>query len=203
MRPIERVVVFGGLLAAIVLGLAGRYGDSRAVASPGYAAGIKIGTVDIYLVAERMMGAADLKKVREDVAANWQAKADAISKELREMDDNLSVLPQNDPKVQELMKKAQLKQQDYQKVVQDRQQELERVNSSQLIEAYGKIRAAVETIGAKMEYTHIIANREYGRPITTFTLSQTLQELLARPIVNDVKADDLTKAVMAELKLEE
>jgi hypothetical protein len=161
-----------------------------------------LGCVDIYIVAERMMASPELKKIREDVSANWGAKADALSKELREMDDSLSVLPQNDPKVQDLLKKAQLKQQDYQKIVQDRQAELERVNSTQLIEAYGKIRTAVEAVAAKMEYTHIFANREYSRPITTFTLSQTLQELLARPIINDQKADDLTKAVMDELKLQ-
>ena len=203
MRPIERICVFGGIGAAIIIGLAGRSADSHAYArvGPPSAAGIKIGTVDIYVVAERMMADANLKKIREDASAAWQAKADAINKELKDIDSDLTVLPQNDPKVQEHLKTAQLKQQEYQKIAQERQIELERINSTQLIEAYGKIKAAIDAVATKQEYTHIVANREYDRPITTLTLSQTLQELLARPLVKGVQSDDLTKAVIAELKL--
>jgi len=204
MRPIERLFVFGGILSAIVIALAGRDSGSAAYAGAASrpAAAPKIGTVDIYVIAEKMMAASDLKKIREDIAAGWQARADIIMKDLKDMDADLAVLPQNDPKVQELLKKAQEKQQEYQKVAQERQIELERVNSQQLIDAYIKIRAAVDAYAAKQEYTHIFANREHDRSITTTTLAQTLQELLARPIIKGSQADDITKAITTELKLD-
>lgn len=202
MRPIERIAVFAGITLAVLISLSGRAGQGVAVARAPYAAGMKIGTVDVYVLAEKMMAAPDLKKLREDTSASFQVKADAINKELKDIDNQLSVMPQNDPKVQELLKVANAKQQDIQKIIQDRQIELERINSQQLIDAYTKLKVAVETVATKQEYTHIFANRENDRQITTVTLSQTLQELLARPIVKGAQADDITKAVAAELKLE-
>lgn len=203
MRPIERIAVFAGIALAVVIALSGRDGQNAAIAGTRTsAAGMKIGTVDVYAVAEKMMSAPDLKKLREDTSNSYQVKADAINKDLKDIDSQLSVMPQNDPKVQDLLKVANTKQQEIQKLVQDRQVELERINSQQLIDAYTKIRTATAAVATKMEYSHVMANREYDRQITTTTLSQTLQELLARPIVVGVPADDITKAVMAELKLE-
>jgi Skp family chaperone for outer membrane proteins len=202
MRPIERISVFAGIALAIIITLSGRGTGGYAFAhNTSQAAGIKIATVDIYAIAERIMSAPDLKQAREDLATSWQAKADALSKELKEMDNDLAVLPQNDPKVQDLLKKAQNKQQDYQKLQQDRQVELERINSAQLIDAFNKIRAAVDSVAGKLEYTHVFSNREFDRQITTVTLSQTLQELLARPVIKGNPADDITKAVMAEMRI--
>ncbi len=203
MRPIERIAVFAGITLAIIIALSGHDGQNAAIArTPSAAAGLKIGTIDIYAVAEKMMSAADLKKIREDISNSYQFKADVINKELKDIDSQLSVMPQNDPKVQDLLKVAQNRQQEIQKIVQDRQIELEKINSQQLIDAYLKIRVAVEAVATKMEYSHVFASREYDRQITTLTLSQTLQELLARPLVKSAQVDDLTKAVTAELKLE-
>jgi Skp family chaperone for outer membrane proteins len=202
MRPIERFLVLGGVAAAILISLSGRTGDNRALATlENRAAATKFGVVDVFVIAEGMMEASELKRVRTDAYASWQAKAEAILKDLQELDTELSILPQNDPKAQEVIKRAQVKQQDYQKVIADRTADLERINSSQLIEAYSKIRTAVETVAQREGYSHVFANREYTRKITTTTMSQTLQELLARPIVNAGQVDDLTKAVMAELKI--
>ncbi len=203
MRPIERIVVLGGVLAAILISLAGRVGDSRAFAAPTTVAPgpMKFGTVDVFVVAEALMEAPELKKMRTDAVSTWQAKSDSINKELKELDTDLSILPQNDPKVQDIMKKVEIKRQDYQKLVQDRMADLERINSTQLIDAYGRIRAAAEKVAAQQEYTHVFSSREYARQITTTSLSQTLQELLARPIINGGQVDDLTKAVLAELKV--
>lgn len=203
MRPIERFLVLGGVAAAILISLSGRMSDGRAYASVENRApaATKFGVVDIFVLAEGLMEVNELKKIRTDAYASWQAKADAIMKDLQELDTELSILPQNDPKAQDILRRAQVKQQDYQKVLSDRGADLERINSSQLIEAYGKIRAAAETVAQRDGYSHIFSNREYTRKITTSTMSQTLQELLARPIINAGQTDDLTKTVMAELKI--
>lgn len=204
MRPTERIFVFAGIALALMIALGGRGTQGYALANgpAPKAAGVKLATVDCYAIAERLMSAADLKKAREDMSNSWQAKADSIAKELKDMDADLAVLPQNDPKVQDLLKRAQTKQQEYQKVTQDRQVDMERINSQQLIDAYLKIRGATEAVATKLEYSHVFCNRERDRAISTVTLSQTLQELLARPLITGNQADDLTKAVMAELKLE-
>lgn len=203
MRPIERFLVLAGVAAAILISLSGRANNGRVYANIGERtpATIKIGVVDVFVIAEGLMEASDLKKIRTDAYASWQSKADAILKDLQELDTELSILPQNDPKVQDIIKRAQVKQQDYQKVLSDRAADLERINSSQLVEAYSKIRSAVEAVAQRDGYSHVFSNREYTRRITTTTMSQTLQELLARPIVNAGQIDDLTKTVMAELKI--
>lgn len=202
MRPIERVLVFGGVCAAIVISLAGRAGEGRAYASGvPMAAEIRIATIDPYVVSEAMMDDPGLKKIRTDATTAWQARVDAIKRDLEEFDRDLSILPQNDPKVQDTLKKVELKRQDYQKTMSERQADLERINSTQLIDSYKKVRATVEQIAKRQGITHVFSNREYTREITTSTISLTLQELLARPIVNAGQVEDLTKQVMDEMKL--
>ncbi|MFN0131665.1 MAG: OmpH family outer membrane protein [Phycisphaerales bacterium] len=205
MQRIERIVVLGGVVAAILIALGGQVGSGRALAwSPaaGNADPVKIGIVDMYWVIEKIMAKDEYKKAREDVAGTWNRKAQEIEKQLKEMDSTLQVLPQNDPQVQTVLKQAQDKQAEYQKVQSDRQQELEKLNSGQLIDTYKMVRETASKVGARMGYTHVFCNRSTERTITTSTVGATLQELLARPLIHGgTGADDLTNAVLQELKL--
>jgi Skp family chaperone for outer membrane proteins len=151
---------------------------------------------------EKIMAKEDMKKVRDDATALWQSKAAAIEKDMKQIEDAFKVLPKDDPGIGQLQAQAGAKQQEYQRVAQDRQQDLEKINSSQLIESYKRIREATNTVGARMGYTHVFCNRSFDRPMETITVATTLQELLARPLVTGSQTDDITKAVMTELKLE-
>ena len=201
MRPTERIAVFGGIIAAIVLALATRDGGNRALAAP-RAESFKLGTVDVYLVVEKMMAAESLKQKREDTAAMWQNKASSLEKDLQKLENDFKVLPPSSPQIPDITKQAQDKQAELQKLAQDRQQDLEKVNSAQLIEAYKKVREASVVVGERLGYTHVLSQRGYDKPIETITIATTIQELLARPLVKGIAADDITKAVMTELKLE-
>jgi hypothetical protein len=132
----------------------------------------------------------------------WQVRADAIDKELKDLEDQFKVLPQNDPQVPVIQQKAQEKQAEMQKLAQDRQQDLEKMNSSQLIDAYRKVRESVLAVSDRQGYTHVFSQRAYDKPIETVTVATTLQELLARPLVRGVQADDITSLVLTEMKLD-
>ena len=202
MRPTERIVVFGGIIAAILLALTVRESGSRALAGPPQADAFKLGTVDVYLVIEKLMATEDLKKKREEAATIWENKAAALQKDLQQLEDSFKVLPQSSPQIPEIQKQAQDKQAELQKVAQDRQQDMEKMNSGQLIDAYKKVRDAGSAVGERLGYTHVLSQRGYDKPIETATVATTIQELLARPLVRGIPADDLTKAVLKELKLE-
>ena len=200
MRPTERLVVFSGIIVAIVLALGPRDGGNRALAGQG-AENYKLATVDVYWAAEKYMGTEDLKKKRDDAVAMWQSKAQSIEKDLQQLEDNFKVLPPNDPQVPELQKQAQAKQQEYQKLAQDRTQDLEKINSGQLIEAYKKIREASDAVASRQGYTHVFCQRGWDKQIETVTVVTTIQEMLARPLIKGIATDDITNAVLAELKL--
>ncbi len=198
----KRFLVFGGLIFAIALALIAGPGRNAAIAGSTTADTLKIGTVDVYVAIEKIMAQEAMKKAREDTSALWQQKAQAIEKDLKQLEDTFKVLPKEDPQIPGLNQQAQAKQAEYQKIAQDRQQDLEKLNSAQLIESYKRVRDATTAVAQRMGYTHVFCNRSFDRPMETVTVATTLQELLARPIVAGIASDDITKAVMADLKLE-
>ena len=201
MRPIERIAIFGGLALAIILALSAAPGRNTALASGSGLDTFKLGTVDVYLAIEKIMAKDDMKKVREDTAALWKQRADTIEREMKQLEDTFKVLAQNDPQLPDLNRQAQAKQAEYQKLAQERQQDLEKINSAQLIESYKRIREATVAVADRLGYSHILCNRSFDRPMETVTVATTLQELLARPLVKGVQADDITDAVVKELNL--
>jgi Skp family chaperone for outer membrane proteins len=163
---------------------------------------VRIATVDIYLVSERIMQQERYRRAREQGDEGYQRQLTAIEDELRQMETRLQTLNQNDPQAQQIYTRAQALQTDYQRLQQERQQELERINSRQLIDAFTQTRGAAAEVARRGGYTHIISNRQFDRPIETTTVGATLQEMLARPILIGIPQDDLTEAVLAELRLD-
>jgi hypothetical protein len=156
----------------------------------------------MYWVMERLMATEPWKSKRDDTVKVWQTRADAIDKDLKELEDQFKVLPQNDPQIPAIQQKAQDKQAEMQKLAQDRQQDLEKLNSAQLVDAYRKVREAANAVAERLGYTHVFSQRGFDRVIETVTVATTLQELLARPLVRGVAADDLTPQVLTEMKLD-
>ena len=54
MRPMERLAVYGGIALALIIALSG--GGGRAAAGGPAADAVKIGTVDVYAIIEKLMG---------------------------------------------------------------------------------------------------------------------------------------------------
>jgi len=203
MRPTERLALYAGVALALILALGARNAGSSALALQGAApATARIATVDAYIITERLMAADDLKKARENLSNDWNAKLRGIEKEFGEIEQSLNLLAQNDPKYQEQVKKGQQKNIDYQNMIASRDQEVEKLNSNQLITNYQRVVDAVKTIADKGGYTHVFTTRPPSRGITTTTVGATLQEMLARPMMIGPAADDLTKQVLDALKLD-
>lgn len=203
MRPIERIAVFGGVITALALSIGLRPGGSPAVASGTGQDAYKIATIDSFLVIEKLMATDEFKKKLDETAAQWQQRASGIERELQALDDQFKVLAPNSPQVAELQKEAQTKQAEYQRIAQERTQDIERLSSTQLVEVYRRVRESSSAVGERLGYTHVIANRGFEKQIDTRTIAATLQELLARPLIKGVPSDDITKAVLTELKLPE
>ncbi len=203
MRPIEKLGLYAGVGFAIVLGLSAHLAGTPAVAYQNdQPAATRIATIDAYVVTERLMAADDLKKARENLSNDWNTKLRGIEKEFSDIDQSLQLLTQSDPKYQDLVKKAQGKQQDYQQLIGQRDQEIEKLNSSQLIASHQRVVDTVKALAEKNGYTHVVSTRPMSRPIVTTTVGATLQEMLARPVMISPPADDLTKSVLESLKLD-
>lgn len=207
MRHIERIVVVGGVVLAYVFALNGQESQPPAGGerpAPAAAQGVRIATVDTFAVVEKILDKPNLKKAREDLASQWAARADVAERELDQLQERLQNMQPTDPQARQVFERAQQKQAEYQQLAQQRQDELERMNASQLIDAFKQIRGAAQAVSSRLGYTHVLSSRSESRSLTVDdvpTLGGVLQELLARPVVVGVPADDITAEVMKELSL--
>ena len=92
MKTNERVLVYGGLAVALLLGLAGRLpegGESRALATgSGLAADApRIATVDVLSLVERMISTDQYKSQRESFEMEEAKKLQPIAEELKKMQE--------------------------------------------------------------------------------------------------------------------
>jgi Skp family chaperone for outer membrane proteins len=202
MHRVHRFVALGILAGAASLGLALR-SSGQAAAQPGAAgapaAAPRIAVIDVFLIAERMMNAPDLVKARNDADAAWKPRLTAIEDAAKALDERLRVMQQGDPQAQQLLQERQAKVQEYQGLLQERQSQLEKSNSEQLLGIYAKIRGAADTLAASAGYTHVLVSASADRPILTTTVQDTLQQILARPVITYPAGDDITKRVMDAL----
>jgi Skp family chaperone for outer membrane proteins len=202
MHRVHRLVALGILAGAASLGLALRF-TGQALAQPGAAgasgAAPRIAVIDIFVVAERMMNAPDLVKTRNDADAAWKPRLTAIEDAAKLIDERLRTMQASDPQAQPLLQERQAKVQEYQGLLQERQQSLEKTNSEQLLSIYGRIRGAAETVATSGGYTHVFVTGAAERAIQTTNVQDTLQQILARPIIKYPPGDDITKAVLDAL----
>jgi Skp family chaperone for outer membrane proteins len=203
MRQIEKLFLFAGVALAVTLSVGSHLAGTPAIAHERSAPrNATIATVDAYFVTDKLFASDELRKAREDLGKRWQDKMAALESDLRALEQQASTLSQTDPKLQELARQAQSKQDEYRQSSQQGQQEIEKLNSDQLIAAYNRTAETAKSLADKLGYTHIISTRSADRPIQTVTGSATLQEMLARPLIRGSAEDDLTKQVLAELKLD-
>lgn len=191
----------GGVAAVALMFGSARLGGSSALAQPagGAVVPVRVATIDPFIVIEKLMTAAEPTQTRERVVATFDDKLRALEADLQGLERELQGLAANDPKSSDIVARGQAKQTEYQQLQTQRQTELERVNSNQLIESYGRVSETAARIATERGYTHVVASRNPSRPITTTTIAATLQELLARPVMKSMPGDDLTAAVAGAL----
>lgn len=206
MRSRQHVTIFGAVLLALIGAVFLREGVAAGSAvqprESQPSGDVRIGTIDLYLVSERIMQQPRLVRAREEADQRFTERMRSIEEEARQMENRLQVLPQNDPQAQRLVERLQEMQTSYQDLHQERLTEMERINSRQLIDAYRQTRGAAEGVAQRQGYTHVFSSRGFDRPIKTETVGATLQEMLARPLIVGVEEDDLTQAVLDALDLD-
>lgn len=213
MRGTRAIVAGIGLMAAIGGISAGHavleahQADAVMSAVPtlpasGAAQSVRLATLDIYQVIDRLLGLPDSKQAQKEFKDRWEPRLAALQRELRRLDADLQVVPQSDPRYQDLARSARERQGEYERLAQEYARETEAFSSRQLIEAYGRARQAAARVAERLGYTHVLATRSFDRPIAATTLGNTIQELLARPVMHGVAGDEITGAVLTELGLE-
>ncbi|MBY0111698.1 MAG: OmpH family outer membrane protein [Phycisphaerales bacterium] len=206
MNNVERVVIFSGLAAAIALGLGWRGVGSPAIAGSAtiIADGAKIGTVDVLAVVERLASSDRYTPAREQKAKSLAAPIEQINKELDTLRQEITAIPdfQNNAEAQPKIQQFQQKSQNLETLRQTAQNELESFNVAQLQEAYKIAIDTTNALAAARGYTHVFSTKPSEAKMTSTNVNGVLQEMLARPVVRTNSADDLTDAVIKELKLE-
>lgn len=207
MNTNERVLVFGGLAVAMLLGLAGRMpggGESRAMAS---GAGLtadapRIATVDVLSLVERMISTEQYKTQRDSFEMEEAKKLQPIAEELKKMQDEAKDLKEESERFKALNKAFLEKNASFQQLRTDATAQLETFNTRQVGEAYRLILDAATQMADSLGYTHVIASKSGSVALASKNIPGAVQEMLARPVVKGVAADDLTERLMKSLKLE-
>ena len=79
---------------------------------------------------------------------------------------------------------------------------MENYNTKQVGEAYTLVLDAAVKMSDSLGYTHVIASKNGAAAISSRNIPGAVQEMLARPLVKGVAADDLTERLIKDLKLE-
>jgi hypothetical protein len=157
----------------------------------------KIATVDALAVIEALLAGERYKPLRDAYEAEQRAKLDKNVAEMDELQKRYAALPDNSDQRDVLAKDFQGK-----RDLQDRLlAEAEKFNTNQVVEAYRVTIETAESVATKMGYTHILSTRNDPKLIRSENVPGAIQEILARPVLRSPAADDITKGVMAELKV--
>lgn len=196
MRVSERLFVYGGVVLAIGLAAAWAGAPAASSVSP------KFATVDVFVIAEKLMARPELVTPRDELLKTWNDRATAAQAELNKLQAELQVLPQSDPVARVKGQDFQQKRAQFDQLMQQGNEEVERFRAQQLIDCYTQARTAIDAAADRGGYTHVQVARSRDAQIAPQSIALAIQEFLARPVIKSPPEDDLTKQVMADLKLE-
>lgn len=206
MRKAERVLIYGGLVTAILLGLGWRGPEHVALAAGAPVApqaDMRLATVDILKVVEKFVKSDKYAPARDAFNRDLTTKLKTMAEALDALRGQIQASPQNAPETQGLMQNYQQRAQEFDQERQKAAQASDEFNAKQIAEAYRIVMAAIDDISTKGGYTHVLATRGGPAVLKATNIAGTVQEMLARPLLKGNPADDLTKAVSDELKLPE
>jgi len=191
------------LALCLFLGLAHETRSSVANASPGLIAdGARLGTVDVLAVVERLISSDKYKTDRE---ANQNAAADKLkplTEELTKMQEEAKELKEGSETLKALSRSFTEKSNTFQQVRGEITEGVESFNTSQVSEAYRLVTQAAISMADARGYTHLFASKSGSLTITSKNIPGAVQEILARPMLKSVGADDLTETLIKDMKLE-
>lgn len=203
MATLTRTLTTLAVCTACAIG--GALLSSSAPARPITDPPVRIAMCDVVLIAGRLMDtdqyAKPLAEKRRSLAESLvplEREVEAIGKQLQALGPNAT-----GPEAQALARQFNDKRQQYSQQAQVLDRQYDAFRSQINFEAYKQVLAAADAIGERRGYTMVIASRRLDDGRAPDNAMSFLQGVLARPVVRIPKADDITDAVAAEVKLPE
>ncbi|MFZ4574601.1 MAG: OmpH family outer membrane protein [Phycisphaerales bacterium] len=204
MTLTERVAVFSGLAIAIGLGLAAQAPGSAAIAdAPLPREGeFKLATVDVLSIIAKKLETPDYKQANAANADKFDVELRGMLKDLEDIRTRALAMPEGADPRKALEAEFMQKNQKFEESRAAAQQAVEAFNTTQVSEAYRLAVEAANGLAQARGYTHVIVTRGDQVKIASQSVAGAVQEILARPVIRGVSADDLTTDVVKQMGLE-
>lgn len=201
MRHVTRAMVVVAMIAAAGASAVLFSNHATAQGSAAPAPTVRIASVDLLDVVERMVLSDKYKPARDAFTDGQRASLQPLVAELQALAQQGQTTAQDSPEFQTLVQQYTAKQQELQQKNEDAQNAIAQFEARQVAEAYELVSAAAGRMAERTGYTHVFATRATTE-IRSNNVPGVVQEILAHPLVASPKGDDLTAALLRELQLE-
>ncbi|MBS0197176.1 MAG: OmpH family outer membrane protein [Planctomycetes bacterium] len=202
MTKLERASIFTGIAVAISLSLGWRGIGEVASAAPAMRDTARIATIDVLTVVERLVSSEKYAKDRDANTTEQNSKLQPIAEALQKIRDDAKDLKEESEKFKQLQADYGRKNQEFQQAQQSAAQQVDQFNTAQITEAYRLVCEAAEKMATESGYSHLFSSKSGPFTIKSSNVAGAVQEILARPIIKGIAADDLTERLLKDMKLD-
>ncbi len=204
MRNAERILAYGGILASMAVGLGFYLGSTQSVARATalQASNGRIAAVDVFTATKKLLESDRYSPARDAMAKERNAALEATNKELGDLRAKIEAAGQNSPEAAPMIQEFQAKAQTYRESQTKAQEEFNQLLSSQFGEAYRLVVETANLVGKKLNFSYVAVTKTGPVVFESKDFNQAGQEVLSRPLIMFGEGDDITPAVLAELKLD-
>lgn len=162
----------------------------------------KIATVDALSIVARMLESDAYKQPNLAHAEKFDSELRKMLQELESIRNRALAEPENAETRKALEAEFVEKNTKFEQARATAQQAVEQFNADQVSEAYRLVCEAANALSQTAGYSHVFVSRMASQPIKSNTVAGAVQEMLARPLVRNVPADDLTEQLVRSFKLD-
>jgi len=202
MNKAERVLVFGGLAAAVALAVGARVpiGAPHARAdAPHLQPASGVATLDTFEAMTRVFQSKEYSGPREAKVAELNAILQPLRTELEELSKKFESLAQDSPERAPLMSTGQAKNQELQTRQQGLAGQMDVYVAAQIREVFGLVSKTARSVAAAKGLSVVISSAAPDA-FSVNNANEALQEVLRRPVL--FGGTDITAEVLKELKVE-
>ena len=200
MRQAERLFIYTAAVVALAAGLGSLAIDRPAIASANLAAN-KFATVNVLDLMQESLQVAPFLPEREEVANRFTQQIQSAEAEVQRLQQELQLQAPGSPQALPLQQQLQGAAQRLQALGQQANAEFQALAAEQAERAYARIHEVTDAIASENGYDMVIASARDADINSADNLNSVTQEILARPVIYGVNADDLTVMVRERLGL--
>lgn len=204
MHKAERVLAYGGIFASLALGTGFYFGSTQSTARATGELALsngRIAAVDVFEATKKLLESDRYAPAREAMAKERNASLDGYNKDLTDLRTKIETAGQSSPEAAPMIAEYQAKAQGYQEAKAKAQEEFNGLLSAQFNEAYRLIVETANLVGKKLSFSYVVVTKTGPVVFESKDFNQAGQEVLSRPLIMFGEGDDITPAVLAELKL--